>query len=80
MSRTQQSAPLTALEAVIQRQAQECESCLRLADFAAHEPAYGPRGAGMADGMRKLAQMHADEAWRAITLTRSPRAAQQAAA
>jgi hypothetical protein len=81
MSRTPQSADLTSRQAAIQRHAQELESCLRLADFAEHEPAYGARGAGIAEGMRKLAQIHADDAWRAVaSLNRFPRVAQQATA
>lgn len=64
----------------IQRHAQELESCLRLADFAANEPAYGASGPRIADGLRRLAQLHADDAWRAIAAHGRAQAAQQVVA
>lgn len=55
---------------IVQRNAAELERCLTLADFAEHQAGLDR----VADGLRRMAQLHADEAWRAVAIAQRQQA------
>lgn len=62
------TSPTAQARAAIVRQAHECEKALRLADFVEGESSLS---SGIAVGMRKMAALHSEQAFRwAASLTR----------